>query len=243
MPSASLYSKIFYRPIEAVKSIAEKPTWLGVALIVAFCWIAIELLTSLAYTERFDPSETFEQQLTQMQAQGIAPDTIDELRREAQTSAEHSIGSTFVLTSTNWLTLPVFGIVVLLVYPFYLKVIGMTLGATVTFRRWLALSVWARLPPTVLTLGVAAVCLPFVGSLPSPYLGGVLGLEFWIKESSGSFSISQVAVQLADIAWIWTSVLLTIGFKTWTGRSWMTAAVVVVAPSMALFIAIAFIFG
>lgn len=124
--------------------------------------------------------------------------------------------------------------VVQLVQAFYFYFIFTFLEVQLSFKKWFALGWWCSLPNLISVL-VAIVMLSLHGSsqvstsLLTPLSLNQLFFHYELSDPGYSLLTSIDLMQLLTI------VLLVIGVQTWSKRSWVLSAVVVLLPRLVVY--------
>ena len=123
----------------------------------------------------------------------------------------------------------VFFSVLALSHAFYFMIVGRFMKTNLSFSYWFALSVWGRMPwviASIVTLVATLVMNPQIDM--SAY--NLLALSAWMELPNESHIMLGSFVKTLDLMVIWSIVILTIGFSSWTERSMSVSLAVVAVP-------------
>ncbi|MEM6709165.1 MAG: YIP1 family protein [Pseudomonadota bacterium] len=121
----------------------------------------------------------------------------------------------------------------------YFSLVSLASGHGIGFRRWLGMVSWASLPGLMAVLGgfVSLWFAPGFEIRLSRINPLTLASLFDIESVRGP---SRLLAQI-DLTQLWTLVLLIIGYKVWTDRSWVRSTMVAMVP-LTLFYGVSLIF-
>ena len=113
----------------------------------------------------------------------------------------------------------------------YFLLIGKLMRLTATLSKWYGLIAWSSLPAIILfPLGAIQILSAHAGEL-SPSQINPISLNQLIFHLEPEHSWSALLDNI-DLITFWKLSLMIVGFKTWSGRSWLSSALVATFPSM-----------
>ena len=226
--------RIFTNPRAVFDEQWEDPRWVAPALVI----LAFTAISDVAVTFVFNSEDVVRARAEQIIAgtERFAPPlaTPDEIR--AQT--EHRIA----VSGYPWLEAgrAVVGAVLIFfvltsVQALYFMIVGKVMKTECDFSDWFVLSAWGRMPwviaAIVTTIAAFVVGAPFDASEYN-----LLAFSTWmnLENEHHVFIISQ-PVKSLDLMVIWSIVILTIGFNSWTDKSMGVSLAVVAVPYVIIY--------
>lgn len=254
MKTTEALRKTFCQPSEVFLALKEQQTWVVAALtligVVVVHTALINYSVSQAYAQ-YVPSEAERERYEQV---------LEEYREEieaAQESARGGIvdvdgwaGSTtseqVVFVSDPGLGITRFNVAIaffafliaLAIEVAYLRFVGSEMDLSFKTVDWIRFSVWSRLPGTVLALlGVILVLLfsGFQANIANHELFSIVRWIPWPNNPDRGVNILNIDVYHVDAALVWVIALQTIGFRIWSGRSFVVSLSIVAIPTAILY--------
>ncbi|MCY4128920.1 MAG: YIP1 family protein [Gammaproteobacteria bacterium] len=245
-------SRIFYRPSEVFAAQKLKRTWVSVlCLVVVLSHIDLALIhlistryvsiialgQSEASRSRDETGSSHSSSAVGIDRQ-IGRDTVPVIRDGDQRSSSELESFVTEYLGIFIIFVLLFGLTtLLLIYTFYFRIVGGLLGLELKLNHWLALVAWSHVPGKVLSLAVTSLLVVSLYT-SSELFGDESTIVSRLLDVTG-ISIDSVSnfLNYRTIANIWPIVLLTIGFRDWSGRSVLFSFVIAVAPYV-LFLAL-----
>lgn len=215
----SVLTNIIAAPGRAYAAIQEKPTvWLPLLiLIVSYCAI------SFAYTHLVDLPWLIEQQLSN--ARNLTDAQRDQAVKAASRLPPVVYGGISAVSST------VFIVVLLALTALYYRGISFATGDGVKYKQWFSLASWCAIP---IVFGVIASLVHLLSSDArfmtqeemNPFaFGNLLGIE-----RGSTAPIAQRVLLGLDVTALWSLALSVLGYHTFSKRSLLVSAAVVLGP-------------
>ncbi len=219
---------IFTNPRAVFDEQREDPKWLVPGLVI----LAFTIISGVGVTMLVDVGEVaraqFEQTIETLEQQGTPQATIDQMR--AATEQQLAITSNpIVAMGSAVLGAVVIFFILALVHALYFMIVGKIMSTGLDFSDCFALSVWGRMPwiiAAVVTLIAAIVMSPQTDL--SAY--NLLALSTWMNLSNENHMIFGQLVKTLDLMVIWSIVIMTVGFDSWTEKGIGVSAAVVAIP-------------
>ena len=254
MKTTEALQKIFYRPSEVFLAIREQQTWFVAAFaligVVVVHTALIHYSVSQAYAQ-YVPSEAERERYEQ-----ILEEYREEIK-EAQESARGGIvdvdgwaGSAtserVVFVSDPGLGITRFNVAIaffalliaLAIEVAYFRFVGSEMDLSFKTVDWITFSVWSRIPGAVLALLGVILVLLFSGFQANIANHELFSIVRWIPQPANpdrGVNILNIDVYHIDAALVWVIALQTIGFRIWSGRSFVVSLVVVALPTIILY--------
>lgn len=219
---------IIAAPGEAFRAIGHKPTILAPLCAI----IAANAAVLLTYYSEVDVLWLVE---TGMQASS------EELSEEQREAAARAMGnlSPMVLGSVAAVSVAVFMTLWIFLNAAYLAGISLLSNDGFRLRAWMSMICWCTLP---LIFGSAASLVNLFLSdatfMPADRLNPLSFSNLLDLDSAGSGSMRQSMLG-TDLTAVWAMALGVYGYRTWTRRSLLVSALIVLAPAILVFGSIA----
>lgn len=219
---------IFTNPRTVFDQQREDPKWVVPALVI----LAFTIMSGVVVTMLVDVEEIARVQLEQtietMERQGSPQEVIDQMRVATEQQVAIS-GNPIVALGSAILGAIVIFFILALIHALYFMVVGKIMKTGHDFSDWFALSVWGRMPwviAAIVTVVAALVMSPQTDL--SAY--NLLALSSWMNIPNESHMIFGQLVKTLDLMVIWSIVIMTVGFDSWTERGMGVSAAVVAVP-------------
>lgn len=224
---------IFTDPRAVFNEQSEDPRWLSPALVIlAFTIISVIAVTLLVDVEEVARAQ-LEQTIETLERQGSPQEVLDQVR--ASTEQQLSIAANpFVQLGSSVLGAVVVFFLAVLVHALYFMIVGKIMSTGHDFSDWFALSVWGRMPwviGAVVTV-IAALVMSEQTDL-SAY--NLLAFSTWLSVPNENHVIFGQFVKGLDLLVIWSIVIMTVGFNSWTEKSMGVSAAVVAIPYVVIY--------
>ncbi|MCY4128918.1 MAG: YIP1 family protein [Gammaproteobacteria bacterium] len=224
---------IFTDPRAVFEEQREEPKWLAPALVIlAFTivsGVAVTMLVDVEAVARADLEQTIET----FERQGMPQETIDEMR--AATAQQLSLAANpIVAIGSAVLGAIVIFFVLALVHALYFMVVGKIMKTGHDFSDWFALSVWGRMPWVIVAI-VTVVAALVMSPQTDLTAYNLLAFSTWMTLPNENHMIFGQAVKTLDIVVIWSIVILTVGFDSWTERGMGVSLAVVAVPYVVVY--------
>lgn len=224
---------IFTNPRTVFDEQREDPKWLVPGLVI----LAFTIISGVAVTMLVDVGEVaraqFEQTIETMERQGTPQATIDQMRTSAEQQLEIA-GNPIVAMGSAVLGAVVVFFILSLVHALYFMIVGKIMKTGNDFSDWFALSVWGRMPWII-----AAVVTVVAALAMSPQTDlaayNVLSLSTWMNLPNENHMIFGQLVKTLDLMVIWSIVIMTVGFDSWTEKGIGVSAAVVAVPYVVVY--------
>ncbi|MCY4096086.1 MAG: YIP1 family protein [Gammaproteobacteria bacterium] len=224
---------IFTNPRAVFDEQREDPKWLVPGLVI----LAFTIISGVAVTMLVDIEEVSRAQLEQtietLERQGTPQAAIDEIRAASEQQLTIT-GNPIVAMGSAVLGAVVIFFILALVHALYFMIIGKIMNTGHDFSDWFALSVWGRMPwviAAVVTVVAALVMSPQTDL--SAY--NLLALSTWMNIPNENHMIFGQLVKTLDLMVIWSIVIMTIGFDSWTEKGIGISAAVVAIPYVIIY--------
>ena len=188
--------------------------------------LAMVSLTTFAYFQLADPDLLIDDLLEQ------AGDDMSEAERleAAQGMQSMPIGALKWLSTLSG-SLGMLFVFVLHAGYYYLS--SMFNGTKIGYKPWLSFVAWSNIPTLFSSIASLATLLLATGHVPlldlNPFtLSNLLGID------SDSNAIRN-ALNSFDLTRLWSIGLMLLGYRVWTGKSWLHCSLVVLLPMVAVF--------
>lgn len=212
---------VFASPTEAYPVIKERPRPLFPVAII----VVVQALAILLYMNQVDLGWLMEMQIRSSPAiEGMSETEIQQAANQAAQLGPITYGAIGSIAGAIFLTLAFF------VYALYLKIVSIATKDGHTLKQWFGLVCWCTLP--VLLSQIAAlvnIVSNDVSFMPQERVNPLSFSSLLSLETEGASGIQRF-VQNFDLTTIWTFVLITLGYRAWTGKPLFSAAAVAIAP-------------
>lgn len=116
----------------------------------------------------------------------------------------------------------------------YYLLAGKVTGLAPTFKQWFGLACWTALPQALAIIPGAAVLLMQSSGQFEPGSISPLSLnELWVHKTLGAPGYSLFSG--INLLQIWSLVLVVLGVRAWSGRSWPFSAVFALLPAVIVY--------
>ena len=224
---------IFTNPRAVFDEQREDPKWLVPGLVI----LAFTIISGVAVTMLVDIEEVSRAQLEQtietLERQGTPQAAIDEIRAASEQQLTIT-GNPIVAMGSAVLGAVVIFFILALVHALYFMIVGKIMNTGHDFSDWFALSVWGRMPWVI-----AAVVTVVAALVMSPQTDltayNLLALSTWMNIPNESHMIFGQFVNSLDLMVIWSIVIMTVGFDSWTEKGMGVSAAVVAVPYVVVY--------
>ena len=216
---------IFTNPKSVFEAQRDESSWLVPALAI----LVFSIASSIVVAMTIDPSVAIEQTVEMLEQQGAPQAQIDAVRESSQMAAN----PVMTIGSAALGGVIVFFVMTLL-HAIYFWIVGKILSEDQDFSDWYALSVWGRMP-WVITAIVTIVAVIAMDSQVDPTAYNLLAIATWIDIPGETSMFVGTLVKSLSLTTIWTIVILTIGFSSWTDRSMGVSAAIVAVPYVLIY--------
>ena len=224
---------IFTNPRAVFDEQREDPRWVAPALVI----LAFMVLSAVAVTFLVDMGEVaraqVEQTIEMLESQGTPQETIDQVR--AQSEQQIAItANPMIAAGMAVLGAVLIFFVLALVQALYFMIVGKVMKTDHDFSDWFALSVWGRMPWVI--AAIVTTIAAFVMSAQADVSAyNLLAFSTWINLPNENHVIFGQFVKSLDLMVIWSIVILTIGFNSWTDKSMGVSLAVVAVPYVIIY--------
>ena len=224
---------IFTNPRAVFDEQSDDPKWLVPALVI----LAFTVISGLAVTLVIDAEEVaraqIEQTIETLERQGEPQATIDQVRAASEQQMS-IVGNPIVAAGSAVLTAIVTFFVLSLVHALYFLIVGKVMKAEQDFSDWFALSVWGRMPWVIGAIVILIAAL-VMDPQADPSMYNLLAFSSWMNLPNESGMVFGPFVKTLDLMVIWSIVIMTIGFDSWTERGIGVSAAVVAVPYVVIY--------
>ena len=224
------FINILASPAEAFRSINEKPRFL-------WAWLLIVSSTAMVqsiYMYSVDIEWFFEQQILASQ-----PDLT-----EAQIEDTVGLISSFpqwAISSFTLVSTAIFFTGIFLVQALYFRIVSAITKDGLLYSKCFSLVCWASLPTVLSSLAqVVKLSTSDVSLLPITEINPLAFAAMLDIDPVGTGTLDQIVMNF-DLTTVWSLVLLIIGYKIFSGKDVVTAALIAAMPT-AIIVALAFAF-
>jgi hypothetical protein len=210
---------IFASPVEAFKNLAQRPSALVPCIILFFGWVIFWnayygnvdypwLLDQIIEQETYNMGSN-EKELTTKNIENLKP------------------GAFTIITSIS--TLLVLGLLILIT-SFYLTVVSAIVDDQYRFKHWVSFATWTSMPSLLALIGMSVNFFTAVNGQIAPHELNLLSLNnlfFNIDFHSAYFNL----LNAYDLTILWSWAIMILGYHTWTQKSLLRSAVIVMIPS------------
>lgn len=224
---------IFTNPRAVFEEQREDPKWLAPALVI----LAFTVISGVAVTMLIDVEEVARAQLEQtiqtMEQQGSPQEVIDQIRNTTEQQLAISTNPIVAMGSAVLGAVVIF-FVLALVHALYFMVVGKIMSTGHDFSDWFALAVWGRMP-WVIAAVVTVVAALVMGAQTDLSAYNLLAFSSWMNLPNENHMIFGQLVKTLDLMVIWSIVIMTVGFNSWTEKSIGVSAAVVAVPYVVVY--------
>ena len=224
---------IFTNPRAVFDDQHEDPSWVAPALVI----LAFTVISAVAVTFLIDIEEVaraqLEQSIEMMELQGTPQAEIDNMRAASEQSLP-VFGNPVVVAGIAVVSAVVGFFIVVLIHALYFMVVGKVMKTGHDFSDWFALSVWGRMPLVI--AAIVTTIAAFVMSAQADVAAyNLLAFSTWMDLPNENHMYFSDFVKSLDLMVIWSIVILTIGFKSWTDKSMGVSLAVVAVPYVVIY--------
>lgn len=224
---------IFTNPRAVFDEQQDDPKWLVPGLVI----LAFTIISAVGVTALVDVGEVqraqFEQTIETLERQGTPQATIDQMRATTETQLEFATNPIVAMGGAVLGAVVIFFILAL-VHALYFMIVGKIMSTGHDFSDWFALSVWGRMPwviSAIVTVVAALVMSPQTDL--SAY--NLLALSTWMNLPNETHMIFGQLVKTLDLMVIWSIVIMTVGFDSWTEKGIGVSLAVVAVPYVVIY--------
>ena len=224
---------IFTNPRAVFDEQREDPRWVAPALVI----LAFGVISAVAVTFLVDMGEVaraqVEQTIEMLERQGTPQETIDQVR--AQSEQQIAItANPMIAAGMAVLGAVLIFFVLALVQALYFMIVGKVMKTGHDFSDWFALSVWGRMPWVI--AAIVTTIAAFVMSAQADVSAyNLLAFSTWMDLPNENHVFFSQFVKSFDLIVIWSIVILTIGFNSWTDKSMGVSLAVVAVPYVIIY--------
>ena len=224
---------IFTNPRAVFDEQREDSKWLVPALVI----LAFTILSGVAATMNVDTEEMtraqVEQTVEMLERQGTPQATIDQVRAATEQQVAMTASPLMSIGSAVLGAVIVFFVLVL-AHALYFMIVGKVMNTGHDFSDWFAFSIWGRMPWVIAAL--VTIIAAFVMS-PQTDLSAynLLAFSSWMDLPNENSMFLGQFVKSLDLMVIWSIVIMTIGFDSWTERGIGVSAAVVAIPYVVIY--------
>ena len=215
---------ILTAPTAALARIKQNPTFLAPLLLLLVMTIASTCGYMLLNDEGFVRDQMVEQ-----------ASNFRDMTKEQRAAVEKAVEKQSLTTQAvvSSVAIAILIPVVLSISAAYLALMAKFSSAQLGFRHWFALICWTSVPSFFSNLAALLVLLTdSVGQVPQSDLN-VLGLIHLLN-----LNIHSQTLERFGLMQIWALALGVIGYRQWTGTSWLNACLISLAPTVVIYGAI-----
>ena len=230
---------IFANPKSLFSAQKDDSNWWKPALVA----VLIAVLSGLIVTSQVDQAAiaqaAVDAQIQTMKDAGVPEESIAAMEDAAEQSAQLVADANPLLLYGGEAAATVLAFLFLLVVlAFYYWIVGKIVGTEdIFFSDWLALVSWGKLPATVVGGVVIAIVALLMSTNTDPNAFNIFAIAAYIDLPGSVGNLANpISAITAGIVWsldvlvIWSVVLMTIGFREFTGKSTGVSAAVVLGP-------------
>ena len=257
MKTVEAFRKIVYRPREVFAGLKSQRNWLPAALVLLAVVVVQSSLVGYSVSRvyaQYEPSEAERERYEAL---------MEEYREEIEAAQESARGGIVdvdgwageatseraVFVSDPGRGISLFNVAIafftfliaLGIEVAYFRFVGSEMDLSFKTSDWISFTVWSRIPGAVLALVGVTVVLLFSGFQANMANFEPLSIVRWIPfpiRPDRGVNIVNIDVYHLDAALIWVIALQTIGFRIWTGRSFVFSLAVVALPTLILYVAV-----
>lgn len=223
------FINVFASPGEAFASLKEKPRFLWAWLIFVTCTALVQFL----YMNSVDIEWFYEQQLASR------PDMT-----EAQIEQSVRLISSFpqwAISSRTLVATALFYTGIFLVQALYFRIVSAITKDGLLYKKCFSLVCWASLPSVFSSLAQTVKLLTSdVSLMPINDINPLSFASILDLDPIGSGALDQIIMNF-DLTTVWSLILLIVGYKIFSGKDVVTAALIAAMPT-AIIVALAFAF-
>ena len=224
---------IFTNPRAVFEEQREDPKWLAPALVI----LAFTVISGVAVTMLIDVEEVARAQLEQtietMEQQGSPQEVIDQIRTATEQQLAISTNPIVAMGGAVLGAIVIF-FVLALVHALYFMVVGKVMSTGHDFSDWFALAVWGRMPWVIAAI-VTVIAALAMGAQTDVSAYNLLAFSSWMNLPNENHMFFGQLVKTLDLMVIWSIVIMTVGFNSWTEKSMGVSLVVVAVPYVVVY--------
>ena len=224
---------IFTNPRAVFEEQREDPKWLAPALVI----LAFTVISGVAVTMLIDVEEVARAQLEQtietMEQQGSPQEVIDQIRTATEQQLAISTNPIVAMGGAVLGAIVIF-FVLALVHALYFMVVGKVMSTGHDFSDWFALAVWGRMPWVIAAI-VTVIAALAMGAQTDVSAYNLLAFSSWMNLPNENHMFFGQLVKTLDLMVIWSIVIMTVGFNSWTEKSMGVSLAVVAVPYVVVY--------
>jgi hypothetical protein len=220
-PMLKNFIDILTAPAAAFARLKQDPTFWAPLLLLMVMTIATTCGYLLLNNEGFVRDQMIEQ-----------ASNFREMTKEQRAQVEKSVETVSLTTQAivSSVAIAIIVPIVLTISATYLSLVSKFGSAQLSFRHWFALACWNTVPTFFSNLAAILVLLTDANhQVPQGDLQ-VLGLVHLLNLNIHSQTLEQFGLMQ-----IWGLVLGVIGYRQWTGTSWLNASLIALAPTVVIY--------
>lgn len=224
---------IFTDPRSVFAGQSEDPKWLVPALVI----LAFTIVSGVVVTMLVDVEEVARVQLEQtietLERQGTPQEAIDQMRAGTEQQLALTANPVVAIGSAVLGAVVIF-FVLSLVHALYFMVVGKVMKTGHDFSDWFALSVWGRMPWVIAAI-VTVIAALVMSAQTDLSAYNLLAFSSWMSLPNENHMFFGQAVKTLDLMVIWSIVIMTIGFDSWTEKGMGVSLAVVAIPYVVVY--------
>ena len=224
---------IFTDPRAVFDEQSEESKWLVPALVI----LAFTIISGVAVTLAVDLEEVarvqIEQTIATYEQQAVPQAAIDATRASANEQMAMTTNP-IVAIGTAVFSAVVALFLLALVHALYFMIVGKVMNTGHDFSDWFALSVWGRMPWVIAAI-VTIIAALVMGEQTDLSAYELLAFSTWLDLPNENSMVLGQFVKSLDLMVIWSIIIMTIGFDSWTERGIGVSAAVVAIPYVVIY--------
>ena len=224
---------IFTNPRAVFDEQRDDPKWLVPALVI----LVLTILSSVAVLALVDLDELAKVQLEQtiemLEQQGTPQATIDQVRATSEQQMSITANPIVAMGSAILGAVLIF-FVLSLVHALYFMIVGKIMSTGHDFSDWFALSVWGRMPWAIAAI-VTVIAVLVMSPQTDMTAYNLLALSTWMNLPNENHMFLGQLVKSLDLMVIWSIVIMTVGFDSWTEKGMGVSLAVVAVPYVIIY--------
>ncbi len=230
---------IFTNPRAVFDEQEEDPKWLVPGLVI----LAFTILSGVVVTLVVDLEEVarvqIEQTVTMYEQQAMPQASIDAMRAGADEQIAMASNPAVAIGSAVGTAIVVF-FALTLVHALYFMIVGKIMKTGHDFSDWFAFSVWGRMPWVIAAI-VTIIAALLMSQQTDLSAYNLFAFSSWMSVPNENHAILGTFVKTLDLMVIWSIVIMTIGFDSWTERGMGVSAAVVAIPYVVIYALLMFL--
>jgi Yip1 domain len=217
------FVNIFTSPKEAFRDLKSRPSiWLPLLLLIG-AWIV--LWNWYYHTVDFP---------------WLVNHLVDVRTHSAPVDEQQAIAAGIVKMKPGaFIVITVFSVIIVflaltLFMSLYFLILGAIYDDPYRFRHWFAFTLWATMPSLVAVVAIVANVLLTDGGRVAPEQANPLSLNNLFFHVGLDNKFKQLLDSL-DLTVLWSWVLMVVGYREWTQRSWSKSLQLVLAPLLVIY--------